>query len=93
MEVTPVGKEADVLMFPLYWFPGYGITVNGENVPVFSQDTLVACKAPTEKAVIEVHYGGFLFFRLADIVTLVTLCSIFVGMFYVKKQKSPVKRF
>ncbi len=87
VEVTPVGKGADVLMFPLYWFPGYEITVNGENVSVFPKDTLVSCKAPIERAVVEVHYGGFLIFRLADIVTFVTFCGILGGMFYVRKQK------
>ncbi len=88
VEVTPVGKGADILLFPLYWFPGYEITVNGESVPVFPQDTLVACRAPVEKAVIEVRYGGFPAFRAADIVTLVTFCSILGGMFYVRRKAS-----
>jgi len=78
VKVTPLEKEEDYLMFPLYWYPGYEIKVNGEKVPVSPLTTLVCCPLPMEPAVIEVRYRGFWFFQAADLVTLITFCAILV---------------
>ncbi|MCI8529634.1 MAG: YfhO family protein [Lachnospiraceae bacterium] len=86
VEVTPIGEGAEVIMFPLYWYPGYEIRINGQKVPVFPRETLVACEAPEEEAVIEVRYEGFWFFKAADLVTLMTFCGMLGRSIYVKKK-------
>lgn len=76
VEVVPLGEGEDTLLFPLYWFPGYEISVNGEKVPVLERDTLVACAMPEERGCIQVRYRGLWFFSGADAVTGLTLGSI-----------------
>lgn len=72
----PLEEKEDYFMFPLYWFPGYEITVNGEKAQAYMLSTLVACRVPEERAVIEVRYVGFWFFTAADIVTLLAFAGI-----------------
>lgn len=86
VEVVPLGEGEDVLLFPLYWFPGYEILINGEKAPVFAMDTLVACDMPSESAKIQVRYRGFWFFAAADAVTALTLGSIAGWEIYKRKK-------
>lgn len=76
VNVEPVYKsgsaEEDYLLFPLYYYPGYEVKVNGEAVKSFSKNLRVACKIPEGEAYIEVSYKGLPAFRIADIVSLVT---------------------
>jgi hypothetical protein len=64
--------QEDYLMFPLYYYPGYVVKINGEKVETFSKNTYVACRMPETEADIYVSFQGFAAFRIADIVSLVT---------------------
>lgn len=72
---SPEEKE-DYLLFPLYWFPGYEITVNGGKVDVYAIDGLVSCALPQGRSAIEVRYGGFWFFDAADVLSLMALAGL-----------------
>lgn len=90
--VTSEGlSEEEYLLFPLYYYPGYEILVNGEKVPVTAQDTLVACRMPEESAYIQVSYKGMPSFKAADIVTLITAIGM-AGYVIVKQIKTGNKK-
>ena len=78
--VDPVEKpkEEEYLLFPLYYYPGYEILVNGEKVEVVSPNRfrLVACRLPEEEAYIQVAYKGMPLWRAADIVSWLTAIGI-----------------
>lgn len=76
MEVTPEPGVQEDILFPLYYYPGYVVTVNGEEVPSFERNHLLCAEAPGEEAVVEAYYKGFWFFGVADAVTLLTFLGI-----------------
>lgn len=67
------GSGTGSLRFPLYYFPGYEVSVNGEPVEVYAEDSRVACAMPAQPALVEVRYAGLPGFRTADAVSLVSL--------------------
>lgn len=85
--VTPSEHNADdYVLFPLYYYPGYEIKINGEKTGVFAIDSLVACKLPSAPSKIEIRYAGFPIFRAADLVSLLTGLGI-CGLFLMKRFK------
>jgi len=65
----------DLLIFPVCYYPGYVIRVDGERVEtkIYSDPIpLVACDLPKQTAHITVAYEGLWIFRAGDILTLVT---------------------
>lgn len=69
-------QEEEYLLFPLYYYPGYEILVDGEKVETVSLNRLVACRLPGEKAYIQVEYRGMTLWRIADIVSWLTAIGV-----------------
>lgn len=83
----------DFLLFPLYYFPGYEVRINGEPAQVTSIGTLVACRLPKTPADIQVRYRGRASFHIADWVTLATVLGIAawsIALFARKKRRRDV---
>lgn len=91
VNVAPVRKpqEEEYLIFPLYYYPGYEISVDGQNVEAVSQSRLLACRLPEEEAFVQVDYKGMSGWRLADIVSLITAAGI-AG--YVVRQRAAARK-
>lgn len=66
-------QEENYLVFPLYYYPGYEVTIDGEKQEALKINDRVACKMPDAAAHVEAYYAGFLSFRIADMITLVTV--------------------
>ena len=65
----------DILVFPLCYYPGYVIRVDGERVETKIHSDpipMVACDLPEQTAHITVVYEGLWIFRVGDILTLAT---------------------
>lgn len=80
VNVTPGPAAEDVLIFPLYYYPGYKVTVNGDNVECYQYDTQLACDMPAEYAEVEVRYTGPAAFLIGD---LITLCTAITCVLYI----------
>lgn len=90
VRVKPLTGEPDELMFPVYYYPGYEVRINGEKVECYPLVTQVTCKLPEEEALVELRYAGLPVFRLADLVTFLTalgLCGFWI------KERSLHKRW
>ena len=80
----------DLLVFPLCYYPGYVVRVNGERVETKSYETpvpLTACSLPQQTARITVSYEGPWFFRAGDVITLLTAVCL-AGMLFGKSLRS-----
>lgn len=85
--VIPSEETEDVLLFPIYYYPGYQVWVNGVPVESYSYYRKLACDMPREKAEIRVRYTGIPIFRVGDAVTLLTVViSVFCMIFYTVKK-------
>jgi hypothetical protein len=82
--------QEDYLMFPLYYYPGYVVKINGEKVETFAKNTYVACRMPETDADIYVSFQGFAVFRIADIISLVTVLGM-AGYALVRMRRKAVK--
>lgn len=82
VEVTPGTASEDVLIFPVYYYPGYKVSVNGEAVECYNYDTQLACDMPSEYAEVEVCFTGPAAFRAGDIISLFTVitCVIYISL-------------
>lgn len=73
------GDAEDLLVFPLCYFPGYVIEVDGERVETkihSSPIPMVACDLPEQTAHITVAYEGLWIFKVGDVISLVTAGSL-----------------
>lgn len=78
--------DGDYLIFPLYYYPGYRVTINQKDCTVYAIDCHVACEMPKEAAHIEVSFYGFKYFYAADIVSLLTAAGLAgYGLLYIKR--------
>ncbi len=84
-----VPKEEEYLIFPLYYYPGYEILVDGRKVEAVALDRLLACRLPEGEAYIQVDYKGMPGWRLAELVSLVTAVGL-AG--YGVRQKVPARK-
>lgn len=87
IQQTGSARGEEYLLFPLYYFPGYEVLVNGEKVQAVEKDTLVACRLPKGSAHVQVRYRGLWFFWLGDVITLVTVLG-WGGTLIVKRTKA-----
>ncbi len=77
----------DLLVFPLCYYPGYVIRVDGVTVETEVYETpipLVACSLPEQTAHISVAYEGLWIFRAGDVITVLTAAGL-AGMLLWKK--------
>lgn len=70
-------QEDAYFTFPVYYYPGYEIRIDGEPVPVRRIDTLLACDVLEEMADGGVHHAtvefkGFPQFAAADMISVIT---------------------
>jgi uncharacterized membrane protein YfhO len=88
VDVDTTGKivNGDSVLFPLYYFPGYEVRVDGEKVETYAEDTLVACSIPEGKSHIDVTYEPPYIFKIANAVTLITILSMAVYIILSKKR-------
>ena len=75
------------LSFPLYYYPGYAVKIDGTETPAFREEALVSCMVPPGKHYVEVFYAGFLWFRICDIVSIISLIILLLNSFLLQKQK------
>ena len=80
VKVTPGAASGDVLIFPIYFYPGYQVTVNGEAVEGYEYNAQLACDMPLEPAEVKVRYTGPAVFRIGDVLSLCTFitCVIYI---------------
>lgn len=82
----------DILVFPLFYYPGYEILINGERVEAMyyaNPQRFLACELPEGTAHITVSYKGLPVFHAGDMISLVT---IIVSLAYCIKKYCFVKR-
>ena len=89
-EVVVEGEE--YLLFPLYYFPGYEVLVNGEAVQAVERNTLVACRLPEGSSHVQVRYRGLWFFGLGDVITSVTAlgCAVSLAVKWLRTRKKRI---
>lgn len=80
VRVFPQTDEEDELLFPLYYFPGYEVRINGVKTECYALDTLVTCRLPGEEALIEVRFRGFPAFWAADVISWLTMLGLVGAM-------------
>lgn len=79
----------EVLVFPLCYYPGYVVRVDGEIVETKVYEMpirLVACDLPEQTAHITISYEGLWFFRVGDAVTAVTAAGLIFAMLRRRKK-------
>ncbi len=86
----PQGEE--YLMFPLYYYPGYEILVNGERVEAISQHRLLACRLPEEASYIQVSYKGYGSWRVADAVSWLMAAAMIGYMIWLHRKEKGAKQ-
>lgn len=87
VEVTPGTASNDVLIFPVYYYPGYKVSVNGEVVECYNYDTQLACDMPSEHAEVEVRFTGPAAFPAGDIISLCTLITCVIYIYLSRRKK------
>lgn len=87
VEVTPGTAPGDVLIFPIYYYPGYRISVNGEAVEGYNYGTMLACSMPLGHAEVEVRYTGPAAFRIGDIISLCTVIACVIYIPFSRRRK------
>ncbi len=92
--VTEAGNPEEYLVFPLYYYPGYEIRVDGEKVEAVNVDTQVACRMPESRSEVTVRFAGLPVFAAADIISLLTVVGIVIYRLLLKLHvaKKPQKR-
>lgn len=70
MHVESGQAVSDSLLFPLFYYPGYEIRINGEKVTPYGVDWLLACDLPAAPADVQVRYRGLPIFRVCDMISL-----------------------
>lgn len=80
--------ENDYIQFPLYYFPGYEIEIDGQRIDAEVKNRLVACPVPDDRVHIEVKYNPPLIFDIANMITLLTALSMMgYGIFVLLRRR------
>lgn len=80
--------EQETLVFPMYYYPGYEISINGTPIDVFSVGEMAACVLNEREAHIEMDFVGKWYFKYAYILSIVTLFwGVTLPVFRTVKQK------
>jgi len=83
------GGAKDLLVFPLYGYPGYEIRVDGKVVDTKIHGNpmpFVACDLPEGTAHITVSYRGLPIYRAGDLITIVTVISVGATVIFKKAE-------
>ncbi len=80
VEIVEYHPEA-FLVFPLYYYPGYEIWLDGEPLEVHSREAegmpgLLACPLPARGGHIEVRYGIPWYYHAANVLSLAALATL-----------------
>ena len=86
-QLEQCGREDDFLVFPVYYYPGYEVWVDGKAVETQVIDTRVACRMPSAPALITIRYVEQPLFIIADVISLVVIVLL---IFHIAKR--PQKR-
>lgn len=86
-QLEQCGSEDDFLVFPVYYYPGYEVRVDGKTVETQVIDTRVACGMPSAPAEITIRYKEQPVFIIADVISLVVAVLL---IFHIAKR--PQKR-
>ena len=76
-----VGEE-DYLVFPLYYYPGYEVLIDGQTTEILRINNRVACRLPQDAAHIEAYFKGSPIFRAADAISLFAMMVMCVYLYY-----------
>lgn len=85
MHVEPAQGTADSLLFPLFYYPGYEIRINGTRVESYSVNWLLACDLPSVPSDIQVRYVGLPVFRICDVISILTMAGIIFTAIWKRK--------
>lgn len=86
LHFTVETTEDDYLLLPLYYYPGYEVKINGETVPVLSMEGRVACSLNAGVSEVDAYYKGMWFFRVGDVISLVSVVITMVLVIYKKRK-------
>ena len=81
------GSEDDFLVFPIYYYPGYEVYVDGNTVEITEINTRVACRMPSAAAEIFIRYRERPVFIATDFISLLVVSLL---IFHIAKR--PQKR-
>lgn len=86
MHVEPTQNTSDSLLFPLFYYPGYEIKINGEKVESYNVDWLLACDLPPVPSDIQIKYVGLPIFRVCDVISFLTITGIIFTVLWKRKR-------
>lgn len=84
---TRAYQEDAWLVFPIYYYPGYMITVDGQPVESRRIDTKLACALPEGSGHIRIEFVGRRLYRAADAVSILTAGGLIVWGIVVQRRK------
>ncbi len=85
--VDAPSQVVDYMVFPFYYYPGYRIWVNGEQVEICKIDSLVACKLPEGQSQIQVSYEGVPGVTASNLVSILSVIGVAVYPLLMSKKK------
>lgn len=71
-------KSGVTASFPLHFYPGYEVTIDGAPVEIWQYLSMVTCEIPQGTHHIEVRYAGLKIFVISDVITLCSLLGLAV---------------
>lgn len=86
-QLEKCGSEDDFLVFPIYYYPGYEVYVDGNTVEIMEINTRVACRMPSAAAEVFIRYRERPVFIAADFISLLVVSLL---IFHIAKR--PQKR-
>ena len=84
------GNEEDMLVFPLCYYPGYVVRVDGEPVETkiyYEPILMVACDLPKQTAHVTVAYEGLWIFKAGDALSLATAAGLAAAAWKRRKRR------
>lgn len=69
-----VGESVEV-SFPMHYYPGYRILIDGEKVESYVHFSHLTCEITPGEHHIEISYAGLPFFRFCDVISLCSVIS------------------
>ncbi|MBR1478832.1 MAG: hypothetical protein IJ608_12880 [Lachnospiraceae bacterium] len=89
VDVNVVGdaiETNEALVFPVYYYPGYSILINGEEAGVFSVNELAACHLNEREAHIDLFFRPKWYFKYANILSVLSILAL-SGYIFVSGRK------
>lgn len=89
VNVETRGYQEDAwLVFPIYYYPGYVITVNGQPVESRRIDTKLACALPEGSSRIQIEFVGRRLYKAADLVSILSAAGLIAWGITAKRKKA-----